>query len=231
MFRGLCKLITFIRSIQLMMITHVPGSSGHELRNRFWRKRLKYLGKHTKIDTGVFFQNPRFISIGDYTWIDKDVIILAGLDDSKREKIMIRNSDYVGDPGVVYIGNRVHVAPGCILSGISAGLRISDECNIAAHSKIYAFSHHYRSKRTPQDTGYCFGPQVAENRQCMLEGPVYLGRNTGVGLNGVILPGVSIRDNCFVKINSVVHAGLYSRNSILSGDPARVTGERFRTGK
>jgi len=221
------KLIKLSSAIYLMIITYLPGPMGFDLRHRFWRKKLKFLGQRAKIDAGVSFQNPDFIFIDDNSWIDKNVIILAGLDQSKRERTFVSNKDYKGEPGVVHVGKNVHIAPTCIISGISAGVYISDDCNIAAHSKIYAFSHHYRSEKAPKDKKFCFGPQVPEQCQYMVEGPVFLGRNTGIALNSVILPGVSIPDNCFVRINSVVHAAEFCSNSIISGNPAKRVGERF----
>jgi acetyltransferase-like isoleucine patch superfamily enzyme len=229
MLTKLRRLITLPSVIYLMIVTYLPGSIGFDLRHRFWRKRLKFLGQRAKVDTGVSFQNPNFIFIDDNSWIDKNVIILAGLDQSKRERVFVGNKDYGVEPGVVHVGKNVHIAPTCLISGISAGVFISDDCNIAAHSKIYALSHHYRSEKDPKDKKFCFGPQVPEHRQYMVEGPVFIGKNTGIALNVVILPGVSIPDNCFVKINSVVHAGEFYSNSILAGNPAIRVGERFKS--
>ncbi len=46
-----------------MFISYLPGAIGFKLRYRFWKNRLKFLGKNVKIDVGVYFQNPQFISI------------------------------------------------------------------------------------------------------------------------------------------------------------------------
>lgn len=210
-----------------MAIAFWPGELGFFLRYRFWKGRLRFLGKSVRIDTGVTFQNPEFISIDDNCWIDRGVIILAGLDKALREKIVITNSRFPGEPGVVIIGKNVHVAPNCIVSGISAGVYISDYCGISADCKIFAFSHHYRSKKNPEDESIHFAPMVPAEKQCMVEGAIFLGRNTGVALNSVILPGASIPENCFVSINSVVSGHHYSPNSIISGSPAKGRGQRF----
>lgn len=228
-FNRLRILLEWPYDIWFIIISYYPGAIGFRLRYRHWKKRLRHLGKGVLIDTGVYFQNPKFIFIDDNSWIDKNVIILAGMDHSKRKRVFIRKKEYNAEPGVVHVGKNVHIAPSCIISGISAGVYISDDCNVAAHSKIYALSHHYRSKNDPKKVGFSFGPRVSEDRQYMIEGPVYLGRNTGVALNTVILPGVFIPENCFVRINSVVYAGNYCSNSILSGDPAKRTGERFKS--
>ena len=211
-----------------MLISYLPGRIGFILRYNFWKKRLKQLGENVIIDTGVYFQNPNYIVIQDNCWIDKNVIILAGLDNSNREKIKIENKDFNEGNGVVYIGKNVHIGPGCIISGISAGVYISDDCGFSANCKVYAFSHHYRSKKNPSDIKNHFGPMVSEERQCLIEGPIYMGTNTGVALNSVILPGVSIPENCFVAINSVVNKKRYRKNSIIEGNPAKRNGDRFK---
>jgi acetyltransferase-like isoleucine patch superfamily enzyme len=221
-------LIRLLANLRVLIITHLPGDLGYALRYNYWKEKLKFLGNSVKIDTGVYFQNPFFIHIGDNCWIDKNVMILAGLDNSVREKITIKNKNYDGEPGVVHIGKNIHVGPGCIISGISAGVYISDECGFSANCKIYAFSHHYRSRKTPDNSTIHFGPMVTQDRQCIVEGPIFLGKNTGVALNAVLLPGVSIPENCFVAINSVVTLGRYSPNTILSGNPAKQTDLRFK---
>jgi acetyltransferase-like isoleucine patch superfamily enzyme len=220
-------LIYLLGQLRFLACTYLPGDLGYELRYSFWKKRLKFLGKCVKIDTGVYFQNPQFIHIDDNCWIDKNVIILAGLDDSGREKVFVKNKDYKGEPGVVHIGKYIHIGLGCIISGISAGVYISDECGLSANCKIYAFSHHYRSRKNHGDSTIHFGPMVSQDRQCIVEGPIFLGKNTGIALNSIILPGVSIPENCFVAINSVVGPARFASNSFISGNPAKKIDNRF----
>lgn len=222
-------LVSFFVNLWVGCITYLPGDIGFILRYRFWKKKLKHLGKDVKIDIGVCFQNPDFISIDDNCWIDKNVTILAGMDKSKREKVYIDNKEFLGEPGVVFIGKNIHVGVGCIISGISAGVYISDDCGFSAGCKIYAFSHHYKSKMDPTNTNINFGTMVPHNRQCLIEGPVFIGCNTGFALNSIILPGVSISSNSFIAINSVVSKGgrQYEENSLIAGNPAKIVGRRF----
>ena len=93
-----------------MFISYLPGPIGFKLRYRFWKNHLKFLGKNVKIDVGVYFQNPQFISIDDNCWIDRNVAILAGLDNSNREKIIRKNDKYPGLSGEVFIGKNVHIS-------------------------------------------------------------------------------------------------------------------------
>lgn len=217
---------TFLSHLWLMVVTHFPGRTGHILRRRYWKTRLRYLGENVLIETGVDFQNPGFIHIEENCWIDKGVEMLAGMDDSDREKVVIRNLNFKGDPGVIYIGKNVHIGIGCIISGISGGVHISDDCCLSAHCKIYAFSHHYRSSKDPRKKAH-FGTRGPQDRQCLIVGAICIGENTGVALNSVVLPGTSIPKDCFVSINSVVKPGQYSPNSIMSGNPATKVDDRF----
>jgi len=209
------------------MITYLPGEVGFSLRSRYWRKKLKFLGEGARVDIGVYFQNPEYISIGNNCWVDRGVVILAGVDNSNREKIIISNRHYTHDKGMVHVGDNVHIGVGCIISGISSGVYISNNCCLSAKCSIYALSHHYKSKKFPQNKSFGFGSMVEPNRQCLIEGPIYIGENTGVALNVIILPGVSVLGNSFVAINSVVKPGRYAENSLIKGDPAKIVGSRF----
>lgn len=222
--------LLFPVALYQMIVTFLPGHIGDVLRYRYWKRRLRHLGKGVRIEPGVLFQGPDYIELDDYCWIDRNVSILAGQDNSSREKIVKRNDTYRGPAGVVHIGKYVHISPSCILSGIDAGIFISDECGLSARCQLYAFSNHYRSARLPGDSTVHFGPLVSEDRQCIVKGPIVLGKNTGLALNCSVLPGVTIPENCFVTINSVVTGGHFHENSIISGNPAKECGGRFLVG-
>lgn len=208
-----------------MFITYLPGPIGFKLRYRFWKRHLKFLGKNVKFDIGVYLQNPQFILIDDDCWIDSNVIILAGPDLTDRKRYLIKNKKFPIDRGMVYIGKRVHIAPFSIISGIG-GVYISEDCGIAANVKIYSFSHHYKSKEEPWNKGFCFSPLVNLSKQFMIEGPIFLGKNVGIALNSVILPGVVIAEDSFVLMDSVVIVP-FRENSLIKGNPAKRINDRF----
>ena len=209
-----------------MLISHFPGAVGYRLRRWFWKGRLKYLGQNVMIDCGVYFQNPEFISIDDLSWIDRGVIILAGPDRSTRPRRSLQNADFPLTEGEVHVGKHTHIAPNCIISGI-AGVYISDGCGLNAGVKMYSFSNHYRSDEAPSDQSFNFASRDMGDRQFMIHGPIFLGRNVGVALHAVILPGVSIGDNSFVAINSVVNSS-FAENSFVAGSPAKRLRDRFK---
>jgi acetyltransferase-like isoleucine patch superfamily enzyme len=226
--RRLRQLAGLPAALWRLLVTELPGEAGQALRHRHWRKRLRRLGEGVRIDPGVSFQGAEFIEIGDRCWIDRGVMILAGPDRSAREKIARPNPAYQGEPGGVQIGRNVHVGPGTIVSGLGGGVSIADDCGISAGCRIYALTHHYRSRRDPSDRSVHFAPRVPPEQQCLVEGPVVLGRNTGLALGAILLPGVHVPEDCFVGIGSVVAKGPFPSNSLIAGDPAGRVADRYR---
>jgi len=225
-FKTIKIFLTLPAMLYACFVNYLPGDIGLGIRYYYWKKRFKYLGRNVRIETGTYFQNPKFISIDDNTWIDRDVVILGGLDDSQREKIKKENIHYKGLPGEVYIGKNVHIGIGCVLSGIESGLYISDDCTFSAHCKVYAFSHHYKSKIEPRKR-VCFGSRGLPEHQCLFTGSVYFGKNTGLAMNCVVLPGTAVLEDCFVKIGSVLRQTTYEHNSVINGNPASVIASRY----
>lgn len=221
-----CAAMRLPSDLWLGAIQNLPGTLGHRLRFAFWRRRLKHLGEGVKIDAGVYFQNPALISIGDNCWIDRGVMISAGLDNSKRAKKRIRSKP-MAPPGEVVVGRNVHIGPYSIISGIDAGVYVGDDCAFSSGVKVFAFSHHYRFEDRPEDSSCSFGPMVDHSRQSMICGPVAFEANVGVALNAVILPGVFVGKNSFVGANSLLFAKQFRENSVISGIPAKHRGCRF----
>jgi acetyltransferase-like isoleucine patch superfamily enzyme len=220
-------LLEFPINIWNQFVSYLPGNIGFKLRYRFWKNRLKFLGKDVKIDIGVYFQNPQFISIDEQSWIDRGVIILAGADKSNRPRRLLTNNKFQLQKGMVYIGKRVHIAPYCVLSGIG-GVYISDECGVATGTKIFSFSNHFRSDEFPSNKEFRFALFVDQSRQFMIEGPVFIDLNVGIASNTTILPGVSIGKDSFVAINSVVMSS-FEENSLIGGNPAKRVNDRFKS--
>jgi len=222
------KLLNLPLDIWLLFISYLPGPLGFRFRYNYWKKRLKYIGKNVKIDQGVYLQNPKFISLDDNCWIDKYVIILAGHDQSQRPRRYIQNKAFPIKKGSVHIGKSVHIGPYSLISGIG-GVFISDECGFSSGVKVYSFSNHFRSDDLPSDKHFHFGPLAEKERTFMIEGPIFFDKNVGVALNSVILPGVSIKRDSFIMINSVV-TKTFEENSLISGNPAERIKERYNTG-
>ena len=193
-----------------------PAPLGYRLRYAFWKNRLKFIGNDVRIDTGVFFQKPKYISLANGCWIDRSVIILAGPPRKDRIIYQKTNEDFKLNTGDVYIGQYTHVAPFCVLSGIG-GIHIGKNTGIASHSMIYSFSHHYRNLKNRSDRSqYSFTPLARKDQQAMISGPVVVADYCAVGLNSVILPGTSIGRGSWVSSGSLV-SGNYPPQSLIFG--------------
>ena len=221
------RFFSTLDSICLWIIQDMPGTLGFRLRYRYWMSRLKYLGAHTRIDCGVYFQSPLFISIGENCWIDRSVMILAGRDRSSR-KVQRLNVRSLAADGEVRIGKNVHIGAFSIISGIEGGVSIGNDCTFSPAVKVYAFSHHFRFEDDPANRACSFGSMVSPERQSLVCGAVSLEDNIGVAMNAVLLPGVWLGRDSFVGIGSVVKSGVYEENSLLVGSPAACVAKRFR---
>src|SRR5919106_3427825 len=136
-----------IRSLFEWVLSPIPGPLGYALRWLYYKAILGHLGWGTLIDVGVRIEHPRTVSIGARSWIDRNVVILGAV----RDPLKGRAGRWIRrDPGIegrVVIGDGVHVAANCILSGMS-GLRVGSELTLAAGTYVYSLSHHYRSLDT-----------------------------------------------------------------------------------
>lgn len=214
------KLKTLLRTpidIWQAFIAYYPGPIGVVLRRAFWKKRLKFMGEKVKIDVGVYFQNPQYITLDDRSWIDRNVVILAGPSTLERVTYKKENPQFTLGTGEVYIGKQTHIAPFCVLSGIG-GLYIGRNCGVASGSAIYSFSHHFRNLVNREDIHqYSFTPLARMDQQSMILSPVYIGDYCAVGLNSVILPGTCLNRGSWVASGSVI-TGTYPEQSLLKTD-------------
>ena len=218
-------LAQLMRDFWLMLVTNWPGSSGHWLRYRYYRTRLARLGAGVTIDPGVHISNPRYVSIDDNAWIDRGVTILAGpYGGREREIILQKNPDFRLQEGTVSIGKNCHVGIRCILSGL-AGIQLEDDVNLGPETKVYSFTHHYRSRRHPNRPVVC-GSRAAPDKQCLFAGPVVLKARVMIASNGVIMPAVTIGTNSAVLIGGVVLRSVPD-NVVIAGNPSKVVSVRF----
>jgi acetyltransferase-like isoleucine patch superfamily enzyme len=178
------------------LVRYIPGGFGYKIRYWFYKPFLKHLGKGVLIDIGVHLGGPANISIGDYTWIDSYCRIDAYL-------------------GPVTIGRRVHIAPFSIL-GAREPIVVEDHVGISAAVKIYSNSE------APRDGKRMSGPMVPEEFKAFRSAPVRLKKDSFVGANSVILPGVELGEGCVVGANCVVTSSLEPYTIYAAMPPRRV---------
>lgn len=206
-------------------IRYLPGPAGNLLRYNFYKKKLKYLGKNVTISEGVYILNPENVSIGENTWIDKNVILASGKPHKGERKFFWKNNkNYKGEIGELQIGRGCHIAPNAVIQA-HGGVKIGNYTGIASGGKIYSMSHHYRNLEIEDEVLYKFSPRAPQNEQYLIIGPIVIQDNTALGLNSVILPGVTIGKNSWVGVNSSVISDI-PPNSIAMGNPAKIIKKR-----
>lgn len=181
------------------MIRYIPGGFGYKLRYWFYRPFLREIGKNVLIDTGVFLNGLRNISLGDYVWIDANCRIDAML-------------------GEVRIGRRVHMAPNGII-GTREPVIIEDYVGLSAGVKIYSNSEHpIAGKRMS-------GPMVPERYKAFHSKQITLHKDSFVGANSVLLPGAELGEGAIVGANCVI-SKVIEPWTIVVGIPPHVVGRR-----
>jgi acetyltransferase-like isoleucine patch superfamily enzyme len=83
------------------------------------------------------------------------------------------------------------------------GVAIGKYVTIAAGSKIYSLSHHYRNLNDENDSKrYSFSSTAPKEDQFLIVGNVHIGDKAAVGINSVILPGTRIPNGTWVGVLS-----------------------------
>jgi len=209
-----------------MPILYFPGIIGNKFRYIYWKARLNSLGKNSIIDVGVQIINPKWISIGENTHIDKFSILAAGpLREGMRVICNKTNDNFTGEKGQLIIGDNVYIAPNALINA-HGGVIINDNTSVSSGVKIFSVSNHYRNLVNPKDsTLYTFSHQVSDTQQCIIIGSVVMKKNSGVGFNSVVLPGTTIGKRSWIGILSYVYNDIPD-NVIASGAPAKIIKKR-----
>ena len=176
------------------LIRNLSGVIGYKVRYYYYKLVCKKIGKNVLIDIGVILNGPANISIDDYTWIEP-------------------YSNFQAMLGEIRIGKRVHIG-----SYVNIGARdpvvIEDYVAIGASTKIYSNSQAIiKGKRMS-------GSMIPENEKAYKSAPIILRKDSFVGVNCTILPGVELGVGSVVGANSVVTSSV-APWSIVSGIPAK----------
>jgi len=214
-------------AIEFLLTYSMDNRLGIALRAAYWKARLKHMGKNVRIDVGARFSNSHNISIGDGAWIDAYVLLIAWKDGGRGYvgHLKVRsNPNFKFNGGELIIGKGCHIAPHVLIQAIG-GVYIGDFTGIASGSRVYSLSHHYKG---PEDRKvvYKFTPQAPPEEQSFIEGPVVFEGNNALGLNSVVLPGVTIGRNSWIGVCSYVIEDV-PPNCIASGTPCKIMKNRF----
>ncbi|MFH1235525.1 MAG: acyltransferase [Parcubacteria group bacterium] len=97
---------------------------------------------------------------------------------------------------------------GCYIQGLN-GIVLDDDVLFAPGVKIISANHGY-----------------TDHHEIQPSEPVRIGRNTWIGANAIILPGIQLGKNCIIGAGSVVTKS-FSDNTIIVGNPAREIGKNM----
>jgi abequosyltransferase len=157
-------------------------------------------GKDVYIEPGVVINRPRYMHIGDRTFI------------KQHTNINIHPADKKSKEGMLFLGKHVTISQGCIISVFNR-IVLEDEVGMAPYGCILD------NTRKPTDVTRPLQEQDLE------VGFVHIGEGSWLGYNVIVLPNVTIGKHCIIGALSVVKKDI-PPYSMAVGSPARVV-KRF----
>lgn len=148
----------------------LPHIGGMYLRGLYYKNKLGYLSTNVFIDQGVFFAFPKKISLDEFSYIDKHVMIM-----SRTAKV----------------GRRVHIAPNVFISG-GGDFEIEDYACIATKTSVIT------STEILKGGARCSGPMVSPEQRSVLRGKVLIKKDAFIGAAATILPNVIVESGSVV---------------------------------
>lgn len=156
----------------------------------------------------------RKISIGKGTILSRRSVLVPG-----KGSISIGKNCYIGDwvvlntyGGDIVIGDNVSINYFSVLYG-HGGLKIGNDCRIAAHTVIVPTEHNYMRK------------DILVRKQGNSHIEISIGNDVWIGANVTVLGGSVIGDGCVVGANSTTKGTLDSYG-IYVGSPVKKIKER-----
>lgn len=183
----------------MYILRNFPGPIGMQLRQIYYKFKLKHMGKNVLIDEGVRIYGPENIEISDYVLVDKNVVLDAKV-------------------GWISIGKRVHISPNCLISG-AGGVRIGDYVGLSSSAMVYSHSE------AVVDGKRMSGPMVPEEMKGMKTAPVIIEKDAFLGTYAVVLPGVKLGEGAVLGALSIATRDIPAW-TIAVGSPAKSVGNR-----
>ncbi len=128
--------------------------------------------------------------------------------------VRLRGASTFVHPERMKVANNVQIGAHCWLQA-GGGIEIGVNTIISRNCAIFSASHDYEGERLP------FGSTDIEK-------PVCIGRNVWIGMNAMIIPGVTIGDGAIVGLGTVVVNDVPPL-AIVGGYGHRIIGYRDRT--
>lgn len=179
--------------VSAIIIKYFPGRLGLKIRKHHLRYKGATIGKHCRLFIGFFLNTKsRKVNIK----IGEDVHF------STNSKITITGK------GTLEIGSHVKLGSNTELLISDGHLRIGKYCRIGSNSFI--INGNYIITK----------PSIPVGSQGSTPSTIIIGDNVWIGVNSVILKGVTIGQNSIIGASSVVTKSIPS-NSVYAGNPAK----------
>ena len=151
-----------------------------------------------------------FISVGNETRISKKAVF-HGIKNGKIGDC-VRIDDFVSIKGSVDIGNFVHIASFCLISGTGGEVVFKDFSGTASHCSFHTAIEDFIN---PTLTS----PSIDSNYSTIISGGITLGEGSKLGSGCIVMPGTSI------GMASTASAGTVISRSV---DDGAVIGPKYR---
>lgn len=211
---------TLDRNVPISVLASLIGERlVMRLRGQFLRNKKGplYIGKGCTIksrDRIVFGRN---VSIHRDCYIDalstEGIIFGDNVSIQKKTSIECSGSIKLLGKGLI-IGNNVGIGANSFL-GCAGGIVIGDDTITGNYVSFHAENHNHKDPDRPIRL-------QGINRQ-----GIVVGKNCWLGAKVTILDGAVIEDGCIIGAGAVVGKGVYEKNSILAGVPAKIIRNRF----
>ncbi len=187
------------------------------LRRTWLRLRLGRFGRDTVVESGARLQYPERIRLGNGVRIAGLATLRANTGQTTGVSIgdgstVLESAIIAANQGQVVIGHHSWIGPFCLVYG-NGNVSIGDNVLIAAHTSINTVSHHAERCDIPI------------NNQGIYCDPVNIGDDVWIGMNAVILQGITIGRGAIVGAGAVVTRDVPAW-CVVAGVPARVVRRR-----
>lgn len=151
-------------------------------------------GSHIGLGYAMIFSRKKGVRIGDRVSVGARAIIQTAANKLHEPILEIGDDTMIGADFFASAAHKIVIGKNCMFS-----MRVS----ILDHDHIC------------NKTGPIWKQGITEGK------PIIIGDNTFIGINAVILKGVTLGKNCVVGANAVVTKS-FPDNSVIAGSPARV---------
>lgn len=165
------------------------------------------MGSDVTISEGVYFSQPKKISIGNNVWIDRGAILIAGVVDVSNVKSG-SNALQVTE-GMITVGNNSHIGIRTVIQG-HGGIHIGDNFTSSTDVKLYSLSNDVKNSQKGTNNR-------DKSDNYYIKSPIRIGDNVWLGLNTIVLGG-TIGSDCFSHPNTVVKNDVPDNSIVRNGD-------------